>query len=156
MATESFPVIVQIKHSARKKTQNMINYFENLTINFNSYVGIKNPDMTDKTKFYKVYSPKKFKLRPRDDIDLDLKFNIQTPDRIELWLNLLPSLKTIGFHIENDDWKNNLTKDKTVQLHTLNRNFTYTIKTKKKQCIGFIFLLGERYNDIFTTKCNLI
>ena len=141
MATESFPFIVQIKHSARKKTQNMINYFENLTINFNSYVGIKNPDMTDKTKFYKVYSPKKFKLRPRDDIDLDLKFNIQTPDRIELWLNLLPSLKTIGFHIENDDWKNNLTKDKTVQLHTLNRNFTYTIKTKKKQCIGFIFLL---------------
>ena len=156
MATESFPFIVQIKHSARKKTQNMINYFENLTINFNSYVGIKNPDMTDKTKFYKVYSPKKFKLRPRDDIDLDLKFNIQTPDRIELWLNLLPSLKTIGFHIENDDWKNNLTKDKTVQLHTLNRNFTYTIKTKKKQCIGFIFLLGERYNDIFTTKCTLI
>ena len=156
MATESFPVIVQIKHSARKKTQNMINYFENLTINFNSYVGIKKPDMTDKTKFYKVYSPKKFKLRPRDDIDLDLKSNIQTPDRIELWLNLLPSLKTIGFHIENDDWKNNLTKDKTVQLHTLNRNFTYTIKTKKKQCIGFIFLLGERYNDIFTTKCNLI
>ena len=131
MATESFPFIVQIKHSARKKTQNMINYFENLTINFNSNVGIKNPDMTDKTKFYKVYSPKKFKLRPRDDIDLDLKFNIQTPDRIELWLNLLPSLKTIGFHIENDDWKNNLTKDKTVQLHTLNRNFTYTIKTKK-------------------------
>ena len=156
MATESFPFIVQIKHSARKKTQNMTNYFENLTINFNSYVEIKNPDMTDKTKFYKVYSPKKFKLRPRDDIDLDLKFNIQTPDRIELWLNLLPSLKTIGFHIENDDWKNNLTKDKTVQLHTLNRNFTYTIKTKKKQCIGFIFLLGERYNDIFTTKYNLI
>ena len=141
MATESFPFIVQIKHSARKKTQNMTNYFEHLTINFNSYVGIKNPDMRDKTKFYKFYSPKKFKLRPRDDIDLDLKFNIQTPDRIELWLNLLPSLKTIGFHIENDDWKNNLTKDKTVQLHTLNRNFTYTIKTKKKQCIGFIFLL---------------
>ena len=46
----------------------MTTYFENLTINFNSYVVIKNPDMTDKTKFYKVYSPKKFKLRPRDDI----------------------------------------------------------------------------------------
>ena len=141
MATESFPFIVQIKHSARKKTQNMTNYFENLTINFNSYVGIKNPDMTDKAKFYKVYSPKKFKLRPRDDIDLDLKFNIQTPDRIELWLNLLPSLKTIGFHIENDDWKNNLTKDKTVQLHTLNRNFTYTIKTKKKTVYWIHFFI---------------
>ena len=134
----------------------MVIYFENLTINFNSYVGIKNPDMTDKTKFYKVYSPKKFKLRPIDDIYLDLKFNIQMPDRIEPWLNLLPSLKSIGLHIENNDWKNNLTKDNTVQPHILNRSFTYTIEIKRNQCIGFIFLLGERYNDIFTTKYNLI
>ena len=41
-------------------------------------------------KFYKVYSPEKFKLRPRDDIYLDLKFEIQTPETIEAWLNLLP------------------------------------------------------------------
>ena len=46
--------------------------------------------MTDKDKFYKVYSPEKFKLRPRDDIYLDLKFEIQTPETIEAWLNLLP------------------------------------------------------------------
>ena len=82
----------------------METYFENLSINFNSYIGIKKPDMTDKTKFYKVYSPHKFKLRPRDDIYLDLKFNVETPDRIKPWLNLLPSLKSIGLHIENDDW----------------------------------------------------
>ena len=74
----------------------MTTYFENLTINFNSHVGIKKPDMTDKTKFYKVYSPEKFKLSPRDDIYLDLKFNIQTQDRIEPWLNLLLSLKNHG------------------------------------------------------------
>ena len=109
----------------------MTTYFENLTINFNSYVGIKNPDMTDKTKFYKVYSQKKSKLRPRDDIYLDLKLNIQTPDRIEPWLNLLASLKNIGLHIENDDWKNNLTKDNTIQLHILNRSFTHIIEIKK-------------------------
>ena len=41
----------------------MTTYFENLTINFNSYVGIKKPEMTDKTKFYKVYLPEEFKLR---------------------------------------------------------------------------------------------
>ena len=63
--------------------------------------------MTDKTKFYKVCLPQKSKLRPRDDIYLDLKFNIETPDRIEPWLNLLPSLKSIGLYIENNDWKNN-------------------------------------------------
>ena len=72
---------------------NMTTYFENLTVNFNSYVGIKQPDKTDKSRFYKVYSPEKFKLRPRDDIHLNLKFNIQTPERIEPRLCLLPSLK---------------------------------------------------------------
>ena len=147
---------MQNQTQCKKKTQNVTTYFENLTVNFNSYVGIKNPDMTDKTKFYKVYLPEQFKLRPRHNSYFDLKFNIQTPDRIEPWLNLLPSLKSMGLCIENDDWKNNSTKDNTIQLHLLNASFTYTISIKKNQCIGFIFLLGERYTDIITTKYNLI
>ena len=92
-------------------------YYRHLTVNFNSYIGIKQPNMTDKDKFYKVYSPEKFKLRPRDDIYLDLKFDIQTPETIEPWLNLLPSLKSLGLHIENEDWASNKTKDNTIQLH---------------------------------------
>ena len=59
--------------------------------------------MTGKDRFYKVYSPEKFKLKPRDDIYLDLKFDIQTPETIEPWLNLLPSSKSLGLHIENED-----------------------------------------------------
>ena len=95
---------MQNHKTKQENTQNMETYFENLSINFNSYMGIKKTDMADKTKFQKVYLPHKFKLRPRDDIYLHLKFNIETPDRIKLWLNLLPSLKSIGLHIENDDW----------------------------------------------------
>ena len=64
-------------------------YYRHLTVNFNSYVGIKQPNMKEKDKFYKVSLPEKFKLRPRDDIYLDLKFDIQTPETIEAWLNLL-------------------------------------------------------------------
>ena len=131
-------------------------YYRHLTVNFNSQVGIKQPNMTDKDKFQKVYSPEKFKLRPKDDIYLDLKFNIQTPETIEPWLNLLPSLKSLGSHIENEDWVANKTKDNTIQTHTLNRSFNYTASIKKKQCIGFIFLLGERYNDTVITKYNLL
>ena len=134
----------------------MTTYFQNLTVIFNSYVQIKQPDMTDKDRFYKSYSPKKFKLRPREDIYLDLKFNIQTPERIEPWLNLLPSIKDVGLQIENNDWASNTTKDNTIQLHILNRSFNYTINIKKNQCIGFIFLLGEKYNDIIDTKYNLL
>ena len=111
--------------------------------------------MTDKDKCYKVYSPEKFKLRPRDDIYLDLKFDIQTPETIEPWLNLLPSLKTLGSHIENDDWVTKKTKDNIIQLHILNRSFNYTASIKKNQCIGFIFLLGERSTDAIYTKYDI-
>ena len=131
-------------------------YYRHLTVNFNSYVGIKQPNMTDKDKFYKVYSPEKFKLRPRDDIYLDLKFDIQTPETIEPWLNLLPSLKSLGLHIENEDWVSNKTKNNTIQLHILNRSFNYTASIKKNQCIGFIFLLGEQATDTINTKYNLV
>ena len=46
----------------------MTTYFRNLTVNFNSYVRIKEPEMTTKNRFYKIYSPEKFKLRPKEDI----------------------------------------------------------------------------------------
>ena len=88
--------------------------------------------MTDKDKFYKIYSPAEFKLAPRKDIYLDLKFDINTPPEIESWLNLLPSLKTLELKLENEDWVSNKTKDNTIQLHILNRSFTYTARIKKK------------------------
>ena len=130
----------------------MTTYFKNLTVNFSLYTGIKQPDMIQDDRFYKVYSPEKFKLRPRDDIHLDLKFNIETRQTLEPWLNLLPSLKRLGLSIENDDWAENKTKGNTIQLHILKKGFTHTIDIEKIQCIGFIVLLGERYADTITTK----
>ena len=87
--------------------------------------------MTDKERFYKVYSPEKSKLAPRERIYLDLKFDIKTPRGIEPWLNLLPSLKEIGLKLETQHWVSNKTKDNTIQLHILNRSFTYTARIKK-------------------------
>ena len=132
----------------------MSTYYRYLTVNVNSYIGIKQPNMTDKDRFYKVYSPEKFK--PRDGIYLDLKFNIQTPETKVPWLNLLPSLKSLGLHIENEDLTWNKTKDNTIQLHILNRKFNYTASKKKNQCTGFIFLLGEQATDTINTKYNLL
>ena len=127
-------------------------YFRNLTVTFNSYMGIKKLDMTNSDKFYKVYSPKKFKLRPRHDIYLDLKFNVETSKVLEPWISLLPSIKGLGLSIENEDWANNKTKDNIIQLHLLNKSFNYTINISKDQCIAFVFLLGEFSTDLITTK----
>ena len=109
--------------------------FNLVNVTINSIVGSKQPEMHKPNIFYKTYSRKKFRLRPRDDIYLHLKFDIETPTKTEPWINLLPSLKDRGLKIENQD----ITKDDTVQLHILNRSYTYTSNIKKKQCIGYIF-----------------
>ena len=135
----------------------MSTYYRYLTVNFNSIlIGIKQPNMTDIDRFYKVYTPEKFKLKSRDDIYLDLKFDVQTPETIEPWLNLLPSLKSLRLHIENEDWTSNKTKNNTFQQHILNRSFNYTVSIKKNQFIGFIFLLGKQATDTINTKYNLL
>ena len=134
---------------------NITTYFRHLIVNFNLETGVKQPDMTSKDRFYKVYSTLKFKLRLKDDIYLNLKFDIQTPETSEPWLNLLPSLNGFGLHIENDDWIQNKTKDNINSIaHTKQKIYSYD-RHKKDQCIGFIFFLGEQVTDSITTKCNL-
>ena len=96
-----------------------------LNVGFVSHTDIKQPNMTDKDKFYKIYSPEAFKLQPREHIYLDLKFDITTPPLLEPWLNLLPSLKALGLKLENEDWVSNKTKENTIQLHIISRSFTY-------------------------------
>ena len=97
-----------------------------LIIEIDSHTQVNQPDMTSTQDFYKIYSPKKFKLRPRDDIYLDLQLKIKVPNTLEPWINLLPSLKGLGLKIEDNDWLSNKTKNGTIQLHILNRSFTRT------------------------------
>ena len=92
----------------------MASYYRYFNVEFVSHTDIKQPNMTDTDKFWKVYSPDKFKLVPRGDIYLDLKFDINTPPRIEPWLNLLPSLKTMRLKLENEEWVSNKTKDYSI------------------------------------------
>ena len=112
--------------------------FNLVNVTINSIIGSKQPEMHKPNRFYKIYSLEKFKLRPRDDIYLDLKFNIEMLTQIEPWIDLLPSLKDRGLKIENQD----ITKDDTTQLYILNRSFTYTRNIKKNQCIGYVFFIG--------------
>ena len=133
----------------------MVAYFRHLTVNFNLHTGVKQPNMTSKERFYKVYSPLKSKGRPRDDICLDLRLDIQTPETFEPWSNLLPSLKRIGLHKENDQWVENKKKRQYNSIAHTKQKFQSYYRRKKTQCIGFIFLLGEQVTDSITTICNL-
>ena len=130
----------------------MTSYYRFLNVQIESHKDIIQPNMTNKKDFYKLFSPKSFKLAPRQDIYLDLKFRINTPAPLGPWINLLPSLKGLGLKIENEDWASKKTKDNTIQLHILSRSFTRTISIKNRQVIAFIFLLVEQVNDKITTE----
>ena len=92
------------------------------------------------------------KLRPRDDIYLDLKIKISIPNTLQPWINLLPSLKGLGLKIEDSDWVSNKTKNDTIQLHILNKSFSGTIEIRKHQVIAFLFLLGQKSTGKTNTK----
>ena len=96
--------------------------------------------MEEKGHFYKIYSTEKMKLRPRDDYHLDLKFNIETPKELSPWINILPLLRELGLNIEDHNWKDNKTKQNTIQLHLLNKSLIYTVSIAEKQCIGFYWV----------------
>ena len=85
--------------------------FRELLVTINVHGGIQKAEYTTQNRFYNVYSPEKFKLKSGEDIYIDLKFDIQTPETIQPWLNLLPSLKEMEMRIENDDWIESKTKD---------------------------------------------
>ena len=110
-----------------------------LIVEIDSHSQVQQPNMTAKEDFYEIYSPKKFKLRPSDNIYLDLKIKINVPNTLEPWIYLLPSLKGLGLKIEDNDWVSNKTKNDTIQLHILNRSFTRTIEIRKNQVIAFLF-----------------
>ena len=88
-------------------------YFRNLSVTFDAYVGIKQLALFNSANFYTVYSPKTFTLKPREDIVLDLKFNITTSKELDPWISLLPTLKTNGLAIV----KKHETPKKTIELH---------------------------------------
>ena len=103
-------------------------YFRNLSVIFDAYVGIKQPDLTNSENLYTIYSPKKFPLKPRDDIVLDLKFNITTSKELDPWISLLPTLKANGLAIVE---KREAPK-KTIELHLQNQSYYYTVNVKKE------------------------
>ena len=123
-----------------------------LIVEIDSHSQVQQPNMTAKEDFYKIYSPKKFKLRPRDDIYLDLKIKINVPNTLEPWINLLLSLKGLGLKIEDNDWVSNKAKNDTIQWHILTRSFTRTIEIGKNQVTSFLFLLGQKSTDKINTK----
>ena len=71
----------------------MTTYFKTVEIKIGASEDVKRPVLNKNNSFYIIYSPEKIKLRPRDNILLDLKIKVDVSKSLEAWINLLPCLK---------------------------------------------------------------
>ena len=96
----------------------------------------KVPELSPDGKFYIIYLPSKFKLRPCESIILNLQLKIKLPDGIQGIIGFLPSLTLQKLSIENFKGITLQTKGEHIKLEFLNRNVHDAIKIKKNQEIS--------------------
>ena len=110
-----------------------------------------------KKAFYKVFSPKVFKLKPMESITLDLKLNIIWEEGITPTdFDLYPTLKQFGLSVEDSNWKS-VTKTGTkfvpqtesITVTILNKNCTNSFNVKKHNLLLY-FLLPYTNKKIIT------
>ena len=122
------------------------------------HASIKQPELTLKEDALIIYSPENIFFKPRDDVYLDLHFNLdiigvnKQEEKFKYWLHLLTSLKQKGLWIEESDWVSNRTKNDTIQLHLFNKSHLYNVKIKKEDVIGHLFIFGKSCKDKFETQ----
>ena len=124
------------------------NSFRNLLVQFETCSKYKQPDMFNKDDFYTIYSAEKFKLKPKEDIVLNLKFNITTSKELDPCISLLRTLKCHGLLLLSKE----LDAEGMINVHLQNQSYCYTINVKEEQCLAFIFLLGQFPTDVIKTE----
>lgn len=112
----------------------------------------KAPALFENEDFYTVYSPKKIKLAPREDIIINLHFNVTTSKELDPWISLLPTHKCHGLCIISKT----VNSKNEIELHLRNDSFHLTVDIKKHCPLAFIFILGKRPNDLVETKYHCI
>ena len=101
-----------------------------------------------KKAFYKIFSPKAFKLKPMESVTLDLKLNIiwaegMTPTDFDLY----PTLKQFGLSVEDSNWKSVIKtgikfvpQPESITVTILNKNYTSSFNIKKHNLLLYFLL----------------
>ena len=103
----------------------------------------KAPKLDPDEKFYIIYSPIKFKLRPCESIMLNLHLKFKLPNETEGIIGLLPSLILQKLTIVNFKCLTRQTRNEVIKLDLLNRSCKDTVKIKKNQEIAGLILLHK-------------
>ena len=83
--------LITVFHADVENLESNYNCKEPLLIKISSGIHCKRPTLNDDSSFYIIYSPRTFKIRPKENILLDLQFKIEIPKHIDWTTGLLPS-----------------------------------------------------------------
>ena len=125
-----------------------------MLIKISSSIHCKRPTLNNDSSFYIIYSPWTFKIRPKENILLDLQFKIEIPKHIDWTIGLLPSY-TRKLSIENSKEIARI-KDNFIVLDILNRDFNNNFTIRKYQEVGYIFLNNQKSYEKIITEYELI
>ena len=97
------------------------------------------PKLHKKT-FYKIFSPKAFKLKPMESINLDLQFNLKSAEgMIPTHFQLFPTFTQFGLSLEESNWKT-ATQSESITVNILNKNYSNTFNIKKGNLLRYLLL----------------
>ena len=108
----------------------------------------KRPSLNNDSSFYIIYSPCTFKLRPKENLLLDLQSKIDKSKHIDWTIELLPSYSR-KISIENSEQIVRI-KENFIIFDILNRDFNNNFTIKKYQELGYIFLNRKSFEKIIT------
>ena len=145
---------ITVFHADVENLESNYNCKEPLLIKISSSIHCKRPTLNDDSSFYIIYSPRTFKIRPKENILLDLQFKIEIPKHIDWTIGLLPSY-TRKLSIENSKEIARI-KDNFIVLDILNRDFNNNFTIKKYQELGYIFLNNQKSYEKIVTEYDLI
>ena len=127
-----------------------------LNIEFSAPPDVKQPWLNDDRSFYIIYSPKKIKLRPRESIMLDLEIKINWPEGLGQTIKLSLCYTWKDMSLQNLVWLLRKTKDNTIQIDILNKDFYNTVNVNKHQALLYIFSINQKSNENIVTKNNKV
>ena len=82
---------ITVFHADVENLESNYNCQETLLTKISSSIHCKSPTLNDDSSFYIIYSPRTSKIRPKENILLDLQFKIEIPKHIDWTTGLLPS-----------------------------------------------------------------
>ena len=118
-------------------------------IEISTELQIEKPPLKTNGRFYIIYSPNKFVLRPNEIKMKNLGLKIKLPERIQGIITLLPNFIEKSISLDNSKRTTSQICNEFITLTLWNRNFHWSTIFEKNEEIARLFLIHRNRDETF-------